>query len=181
MFSEQYIFVPLMERKNLCSECIELLNQEWPRSVGARENTQRKSLNSTPPMSFVMVDKKTDKLAYLSSENKQAFYAKCGYSACEPVLNVGVNTALFERFNLRRCFSSAFDGSTSSERITGTNSSKPSSSCTSALPSEKSLVSPPPAAASPPPPPPPPLASSLSSGEILKFGSKKTHYMFKIL
>ncbi|EFO23052.1 acetyltransferase [Loa loa] len=215
------------------NQCYEFYDgQEWPRSVGARENTQRKSLNSTPPMSFVMVDKKTDKLvghgrlcpllgesqscwiesviinndlrgkglgrwlmaqlenearkfgfrkAYLSSENKQAFYAKCGYSACEPVLNVGVNTALFERFNLRRCFSSAFDGSTSSERITGTNSSKPSSSCTSALPSEKSLVSPPPAAASPPPPPPPPLASSLSSGEILKFGSKKTHYMFKIL
>ncbi|VBB31731.1 unnamed protein product [Acanthocheilonema viteae] len=162
MFNEQYVFVPLMERKDLCPECIELLNQEWPRSVGARENTLRKSLNLTPPMSFVVVDKKTDKLvgharlcplpaisqscwiesviissnlrgkglgcwlmaqledkarkfgfnkAYLSSKNKQGFYAKCGYSTCGPVFNVGANTALFERFGLGRSFSSAFNES----------------------------------------------------------------------
>uniref|UniRef100_A0A0R3S7F9 N-acetyltransferase domain-containing protein n=1 Tax=Elaeophora elaphi TaxID=1147741 RepID=A0A0R3S7F9_9BILA len=160
MFSDQYVLVPLTKRKDLCSECIELLNQEWPRSVGARENTLRKSLNLTPPMSFIMIDKKTDKLmghgrlcpllavpqscwiesviicsslrgkglgcwlmtqledearkfgfrkAYLSSKNKQGFYVKCGYSSCEPVLNTGANTALFERFNLRNSFSSAFN------------------------------------------------------------------------
>ncbi|VDK85799.1 unnamed protein product, partial [Onchocerca ochengi] len=137
---------------------------EWPRSLGARENTLRKSLNSTPPMSFIVIDKKTDKLIgharlcplltvpqscwiesviissdlrgkglgcwlmnqlenearkfgfkkiYLSSENKQAFYSKCGYSACEPVLNVGANTVLFERFDLGRCLLPAFNGSIS--------------------------------------------------------------------
>nr|CRZ22607.1 Bm2986 [Brugia malayi] len=228
MFSEQYILVPLTEKKNLCSECIELLNQEWPRSVGARENTLRKSLNSSPPMSFIMVDKKTNELvgharlcpllavsqscwiesviidsnlrgkglgcwlmaqledearkfgfkkAYLSSENRQAFYAKCGYATCEPVLNVGANAALFERFNLGGYFSSAVDGSTSNERITRINSSKPSNSCVSALPSEKSLLFPPPA----PPPPPPFGISVLSSGEASKFDGKKVHYMFKIL
>ncbi|VDM09212.1 unnamed protein product [Wuchereria bancrofti] len=229
MLNEQYILIPLTKKENLCTECIELLNQEWPRSVGARENTLRKSLNSTPPMSFIMVDKKTDKLvgharlcpllavsqscwiesviinrnlrgkglgywlmaqledearkfgfkkAYLSSENKQAFYAKCGYTSCEPVLNVGANTALFERFNLGGYFSSAIDGSTSNERITRTNSSKPSDSCTSALSSEKGLSFSPP---TPPPPPPPFRTSVLSSGEASKFDGKKVHYMFKIL
>uniref|UniRef100_A0A8R1Y3A4 N-acetyltransferase domain-containing protein n=1 Tax=Onchocerca volvulus TaxID=6282 RepID=A0A8R1Y3A4_ONCVO len=168
MFDEQYIFVPLIERKDLCSECINLLNQEWPRSLGARENTLRKSLNSTPPMSFIVIDKKTDKLIgharlcplltvpqscwiesviidsdlrgkglgcwlmnqlenearkfgfkkiYLSSENKQAFYSKCGYSACEPVLNVGANTVLFERFDLGRCLLPAFNGSISNRSL----------------------------------------------------------------
>lgn len=43
--------------------------------------------------------------AYLSSKNKQGFYAKCGYSACEPVFNAGVNAALFERFDLGKFFS----------------------------------------------------------------------------
>lgn len=51
--------------------------------------------------------------AYLSSENKQAFYAKCGYSACEPVLNVGANTALFERFDSGRFFLLGSNESTS--------------------------------------------------------------------
>ncbi|CAG9534545.1 unnamed protein product [Cercopithifilaria johnstoni] len=225
MFNELYVLVPLAERKDLCSECIGLLNQEWPRSVGARENTLRKSLNLTPPMSFIVVDKKTDKLigharlcplpavlqscwiesviinsslrgkglgcwlmaqledearkfgfrkAYLSSKNKQRFYAKCGYSTCGPVFNAGANAALFERFDLGRSLLLAFNGSCN-DQITQTNSSKHSTSCKPAS-SKKTLAIPPPA-----PPPPPSLTSMLSTGEVIKFGSKQIDYMFKIL
>ncbi|MCP9258471.1 AMPA receptor subunit GluR3A [Dirofilaria immitis] len=147
---------------------------EWPRSVGARENTLRKSLNSTPPMSFIMIDKEMDKLVGharlcpllaisqscwiesviissdlrgkglgrclmaqledeakkfgFKSENKQAFYAKCGYLTCEPVFNVGANTALFKRFNL--------------ERFIGTNSSTFNTTCMSAPLFEKDSACP---------------------------------------
>ncbi|VDK71258.1 unnamed protein product [Litomosoides sigmodontis] len=219
MFSGQYVLVPLTERKDLCLECIELLNQEWPRSIGARENTLRKSLNSRPPMSFVLVDRNTKKLvgharlcpipaishscwiesviinsnlrgkglgwwlmakledearkfgfrkAYLSSKNEQGFYAKCGYSICEPVLNAGANTSLLEKFDLGKFFTSAAFGGSINDRITQTNSSNFSStSCTSTTSSEKSLPLPPPA----PPPPPGPTSALLPSDEILKSGA----------
>ncbi|VDM97752.1 unnamed protein product [Thelazia callipaeda] len=158
MLDMQYILVPLVERRDLCLQCIQLLNQEWPRSVGARENTLRKSLNSIPPLSYVLIDVKSEKLVgharlcplptkpeccwiesvivsnnlrgrglgswlmaqveneakkfgfskvYLSSENKQAFYKKCGYLPCEPVLNVGANATLFKKFGLEQCFAAS--------------------------------------------------------------------------
>lgn len=64
-------------------------------------------------------------------------------------------------------------------RITQTDSSNPSTSCTYVIPSGKSLPLPPLARR----PPPPPILTSvlLSPNEVLKSGSKKVDYMFKIL
>lgn len=34
----------------------ELLNSEWPRSMGSREHSQKKSCNTAPPMAFLLLD-----------------------------------------------------------------------------------------------------------------------------
>lgn len=38
------------------------LNTEWPRSMGSREHSQRKSCRKTPPMSFLMLETETDEI-----------------------------------------------------------------------------------------------------------------------
>ncbi|VDM52045.1 unnamed protein product [Angiostrongylus costaricensis] len=58
----QYSLTPLVDRQDLSVECINLLNQEWPRSYTAREHSQAKSSRSTPPMSFLLIQNDTDKL-----------------------------------------------------------------------------------------------------------------------
>lgn len=58
----QYTLTPLFNRQNFSAECINLLNQEWPRSYGSRQHSQEKSCRSSPPMSFLFIEIETDKL-----------------------------------------------------------------------------------------------------------------------
>ncbi|KHN72943.1 N-acetyltransferase 6 [Toxocara canis] len=62
MEGNEYAFIPLIERKDLSADVIALLNQEWPRSEASRENSLLKSMNASPPMSFVMVKRNTGRL-----------------------------------------------------------------------------------------------------------------------
>ncbi|CAO4369022.1 unnamed protein product [Caenorhabditis nigoni] len=48
--------VTLASHENLLIESCELLNSEWPRSMGCREHSQRKSCRESPPMSFLLLD-----------------------------------------------------------------------------------------------------------------------------
>ncbi|VDN57182.1 unnamed protein product [Dracunculus medinensis] len=57
-----YLLVALVDRLDLVSPCIELLNEEWPRSQAARENSLKKTISSKPPMSLIFLDRKLDKL-----------------------------------------------------------------------------------------------------------------------
>ncbi|KAJ1372879.1 hypothetical protein KIN20_035171 [Parelaphostrongylus tenuis] len=58
----QYTLTPLFDRQDLNAECIELLNQEWPRSHTSRQHSQGKSCRRSPPMSFLFIKNDTDKL-----------------------------------------------------------------------------------------------------------------------
>lgn len=58
----RYELLPLYHRQDLNQSCINLLNQEWPRSDGSREHSQSKSCRLTPPMSFLFIEKDTDRL-----------------------------------------------------------------------------------------------------------------------
>ncbi|GMT20032.1 hypothetical protein PFISCL1PPCAC_11329, partial [Pristionchus fissidentatus] len=49
------LLVPLVDRRDLNSECIILLNEEWPRSETSRAHSQAKSCRPTPPMSLLML------------------------------------------------------------------------------------------------------------------------------
>uniref|UniRef100_A0A915CJP1 N-acetyltransferase domain-containing protein n=1 Tax=Parascaris univalens TaxID=6257 RepID=A0A915CJP1_PARUN len=57
MHDDEYLLVPLVQRKDLCAHVITLLNQEWPRSEASRENSLSKSMNAEPPMSFVLIER----------------------------------------------------------------------------------------------------------------------------
>ncbi|KAK6042995.1 acetyltransferase, GNAT family, partial [Cooperia oncophora] len=59
---DRYTLIPLYHRQDLNQKCINLLNQEWPRSDGAREHSQAKSCRLTPPMSFLFIENSTDRL-----------------------------------------------------------------------------------------------------------------------
>ncbi|VDO27418.1 unnamed protein product [Haemonchus placei] len=59
---DRYSLIPLYNRQDLNEKCIKLLNQEWPRSDGAREHSQAKSCRLTPPMSFLLIENSTDQL-----------------------------------------------------------------------------------------------------------------------
>ncbi|EYC25753.1 hypothetical protein Y032_0011g1368 [Ancylostoma ceylanicum] len=75
---DRYTLTPLCQRQDLNRKCIELLNEfqsgqlhstasypnieEWPRSDGSREHSQAKSCRPTPPMSFLFIEKDTDRL-----------------------------------------------------------------------------------------------------------------------
>ncbi|RCN51550.1 acetyltransferase, GNAT family [Ancylostoma caninum] len=59
---DRYTLTPLCQRQDLNRKCIELLNEEWPRSDGSREHSQAKSCRPTPPMSFLFIEKDTDNL-----------------------------------------------------------------------------------------------------------------------
>uniref|UniRef100_A0A915PSV2 N-acetyltransferase domain-containing protein n=1 Tax=Setaria digitata TaxID=48799 RepID=A0A915PSV2_9BILA len=121
------------------------------------------------------------KKAYLSSKDKQAFYAKCGYSACEPVPKVSANKILYERFDLGKYLLSTFNRSAFNEQIAPANTPDRDASRIFDFPSEKNMTIPVPPPLPPPPPPPPSSATSvLPSDQALKSDAKKTHYMFKI-
>uniref|UniRef100_W6NFD3 GCN5-related N-acetyltransferase domain containing protein n=1 Tax=Haemonchus contortus TaxID=6289 RepID=W6NFD3_HAECO len=62
MTVDRYSLIPLYNRQDLNEKCIKLLNQEWPRSDGAREHSQAKSCRLTPPMSFLLIENSTDRL-----------------------------------------------------------------------------------------------------------------------
>ncbi|CAB3401548.1 unnamed protein product [Caenorhabditis bovis] len=55
-------FTTLKNREDLLQSSVKLLNEEWPRSDGSREHSQKKSCRHEPPMSFVLVCKKSDEL-----------------------------------------------------------------------------------------------------------------------
>uniref|UniRef100_F1L283 N-acetyltransferase 6 n=2 Tax=Ascaris suum TaxID=6253 RepID=F1L283_ASCSU len=57
MQHDEYLLIPLVERKDLCAHVVALLNQEWPRSEASRENSLSKSMNAEPPMSFVLIER----------------------------------------------------------------------------------------------------------------------------
>ncbi|KAK6739743.1 hypothetical protein RB195_008314 [Necator americanus] len=59
---DRYSLTPLYYRQDLNRKCIELLNEEWPRSDGSREHSQAKSCRSSPPMSFLFIDNENDTL-----------------------------------------------------------------------------------------------------------------------
>lgn len=40
----------------------------------------------------------------LSTQDKMEFYRKCGYAICEPILNCGANSNLFEKFDAKKIF-----------------------------------------------------------------------------
>ncbi|CAP28686.1 Protein CBG09106 [Caenorhabditis briggsae] len=48
--------VTLASHENLLTASCELLNSEWPRSMGSREHSQKKSCRESPPMSFLLLD-----------------------------------------------------------------------------------------------------------------------------
>ncbi|VDL84641.1 unnamed protein product [Nippostrongylus brasiliensis] len=136
----------LYHRQDLNRKCIELLNQEWPRSDGSREHSQQKSCRLSPPMSFLFIEKETDRLigharicllpnrptscwiesviieqncrgmglgkllmssledvakefgfneAYLCTDDQVAFYERCGYKKCDPILHSTTATSVF--------------------------------------------------------------------------------------
>ncbi|CAI4228046.1 unnamed protein product [Auanema sp. JU1783] len=58
----EYALVPLFDRQDLARKCINLLNEEWPRSDGSREHSQKKSCRSEPPMSFLLIRNIDDEL-----------------------------------------------------------------------------------------------------------------------
>ncbi|CAJ0578504.1 unnamed protein product, partial [Mesorhabditis spiculigera] len=47
--------IPLVDGQHLNLACIKLLNQEWPRSDGSREHSQKKSCRASPPMSLLYI------------------------------------------------------------------------------------------------------------------------------
>jgi len=55
---ENFVLVPLARTPHLTKQCIELLNEEWPRSSTMRDASVEKSLNETPPMCLVLLDKR---------------------------------------------------------------------------------------------------------------------------
>ncbi|MFH4976561.1 hypothetical protein AB6A40_003270 [Gnathostoma spinigerum] len=50
-----YSLVPLIERPDLWTTAVAILNQEWPRSVTAREHSLQKSNRKEPPLSLALV------------------------------------------------------------------------------------------------------------------------------
>uniref|UniRef100_A0A914DSY3 N-acetyltransferase domain-containing protein n=1 Tax=Acrobeloides nanus TaxID=290746 RepID=A0A914DSY3_9BILA len=59
---------------------------------------------------------------FLSTEDKEAFYLKCGYVRCPPVLNFGANAGLFAKRNLGKLMesSNSFDSQHSVPIISST-------------------------------------------------------------
>uniref|UniRef100_A0A0N5ADE7 N-acetyltransferase domain-containing protein n=1 Tax=Syphacia muris TaxID=451379 RepID=A0A0N5ADE7_9BILA len=57
---DAYYLIPLIKRKDLTEACINLLNQEWPRSHAARENSFTKCTSEVPPLSFILLESGTD-------------------------------------------------------------------------------------------------------------------------
>ncbi|KAF1762475.1 hypothetical protein GCK72_010737 [Caenorhabditis remanei] len=55
-------FVTLHDREDLLMKSATFLNTEWPRSMGSREHSQRKSCRQTPPMSFLLLETETDEI-----------------------------------------------------------------------------------------------------------------------
>ncbi|VDK43900.1 unnamed protein product [Anisakis simplex] len=223
----EFKLIPLVERTDLCADVISLLNQEWPRSVAAREHSISKSLNHSPPMSFVLIERNTGILmgharlctlpneeqgcwiesvivdrsmrnrglgrhimrlletaaksfsfnkCYLSTEDKQRFYEKCGYECCEPILNVGANTMLLKNHNLTGllCGSQPQYGGVDRKGVVRSGTVTRQSPDVNDITIIK--------AGTPPPPPPPPLFnSSARLHSSSADNTKRTQYMCKIL
>lgn len=55
-------FVTLHDREDLLMKSATFLNTEWPRSMGSREHSQKKSCRKTPPMSFLLLESDSDEI-----------------------------------------------------------------------------------------------------------------------
>lgn len=82
------ILVPFVERTDLTDECIELINQEWPRSDTARKLSLERSSNHDPPMAFVL----------LNADDKSLV----GFARFLHILNYAGKAALFETVVIKR-------------------------------------------------------------------------------
>ncbi|PAV68303.1 hypothetical protein WR25_12953 [Diploscapter pachys] len=60
--SSRYSIVKLFDRQDRLWDSVKLLNEEWPRSDGSREHSQKKSCRPSPPMSFLLLETESDKL-----------------------------------------------------------------------------------------------------------------------
>jgi predicted N-acetyltransferase YhbS len=189
---DEYDFIPLIRRQEYIEDCINLLNQEWPRSFAARENSLKRALNEVPDLSLILLTKSDQKLIgharicilplnlkgcwiesvivhdslrgkgigkilmnfieekakelgyseiYLSTEDKEIFYKKCGYYECAPLLNVGAASKLMKNSGLDKLLKTIDKAETFIP--------KSSQSCSSSL-------------APPPPPPPIPISKPQS-------------------
>uniref|UniRef100_A0AC34GQW4 N-acetyltransferase domain-containing protein n=1 Tax=Panagrolaimus sp. ES5 TaxID=591445 RepID=A0AC34GQW4_9BILA len=149
--SDEYDFIPLIRRQEYIEDCINLLNQEWPRSYAARENSLKRAMNEVPDLSLILLTKLDQKLIgharicilplnlkgcwvesviihdtlrgkgigkilmqlieekakelgyneiYLSTEDKEQFYKRCGYFECAPLLNAGAASKLMKHCGL---------------------------------------------------------------------------------
>ncbi|CAJ0941442.1 unnamed protein product, partial [Mesorhabditis belari] len=149
---ENLILLPLIKRQDLNLACIQLLNQDWPKSEGSRMHSQEKSCRSEPPMAFLLIDRsgEIEKLIgharlcplpnkkgacwiesvivdkndrgkglgkflmiqledfirsfgyteiYLSTEDKQFFYERCGYTTCQSIVHTTAAPSMLNLIN----------------------------------------------------------------------------------
>nr|CAD2167348.1 unnamed protein product [Meloidogyne enterolobii] len=54
---ENMQLVPLIDMTEFIEECIELLNEEWPKSINIRRISIQKTLNNKPPLSIILLEK----------------------------------------------------------------------------------------------------------------------------
>ncbi|KAI6241626.1 N-acetyltransferase domain-containing protein [Aphelenchoides fujianensis] len=82
------VLVPLVDRKHLIEECVQLINEEWPVSHSARLRSVEGMANREPPMAFVLVDSSTE--------------AVVGYARFMHVLNYDGRAVLFESVVIKK-------------------------------------------------------------------------------
>ncbi|KAI3413603.1 hypothetical protein GPALN_011092 [Globodera pallida] len=57
-----FALVPLVDKPELIDQCIDLLNEEWPRSREWRRIGLERLLGHSPPMAYVLIDIASDTL-----------------------------------------------------------------------------------------------------------------------
>lgn len=216
-----YCLVPLIRRQDLTHQCIQLLNQEWPRSEAARANSMAKAISETPPMSLLLLEKKTGLLigharlcrllddpdgcwiesviidpnsrnrgigrllmylvektafelgfskAYLSTKDKQAFYTKCGYQVCGPVVHIGATMSpLLKSFSKKSITRSVAVPESSNSKALSEQSKDSLKQCQAS-------------STSPPAPPLPNFLKNSQNGKSFhKVTLQRSQYMYKFL
>ncbi|XP_062854527.1 N-alpha-acetyltransferase 80 [Trichomycterus rosablanca] len=191
--------VPLHHRWDLEEACAELLNTQWPRSMGARLHSLRQSSNSYPACLVLLEGRKLIGHArvsrvlgsrsafvesvvvsselrgkgygralmegvehyarthgftrlYLTTHDKQHFYAHLGFVLSRPVQNVGTLASILPMEMLHKfCRTASNDRDVEKQR----NDESPKAPNASLPPSPPPLPPPPPPLPPPPLPPPP--------------------------
>lgn len=82
------VLIPFVERTDLTDQCINLMNQEWPRSETSRKITLERVTNYDPPMAFVL----------LESDSKDLI----GFARFLHILNYAGKAALFETVVIKK-------------------------------------------------------------------------------